>query len=213
MLASYTFNRFSQASPSATSLLPNLHLLEGEEVRGENLAPVIIKEYHRIRLRYFQWGLIPHWAKAGELGKSRKLAPITNIFRRPSFQHAIRKQRCLIPADSFLLKEDMLRNSRLVEGAMQDGNAFNFAGIYDAWEAPDGRLVHSFAILSKPNPHTGTQMPLILPQQQEQYWLKPDANLESIARIMLNCPQPHNLSLTARSEQAKPEVQLSDWAA
>lgn len=194
MLASYSFNKFEHRSKNQTPGFPNLHLLEGEAIKTGSFAPVILHAYHRIQLRYFQWGLIPSWSKDAAMGKNRKTAAARNIFQRPSFQHAIRQQRCLIPADSFIFQKDALLKSIQYDVTAEQKGTFCFGGIYDCWESPSGELIHSFAIITKElpqsHPQFGKQIPLILPEHQQKTWLNPNTNLQAIARIMSTCSMP-----------------------
>ncbi len=194
MLASYSFNKFEHQPINNTPGFPNLHLLEGEEIDTGSFAPAIIHAYNRIQLRYFQWGLIPAWSREAAMGKNRKTAAARNIFQRPSFQHAIRQQRCLIPADSFIFTKDALHKSTQYGVSLMQDEMFCFGGIYECWESPSGELRYSFAIITKElpqaHPQFGKQIPLILPKHQEKSWLNPQTNLQSIARIMDNCKMP-----------------------
>lgn len=217
MLASYSFNKFDHLATHQMPGFPNLHLLEGEAIQTGSYAPVILHAYHRIQLRYFQWGLIPSWSKDAAMGKNRKTAAARNIFQRPSFQHAIRQQRCLIPADSFIFQKDALLKSIQYDVTSEQKETFCFGGIYDCWESPTGELVHSFAIITKElpqsHPQFGKQIPLILPQHQQKTWLNPNTNLQAIARIMSTCKMP-KVNMDVRQVQLEKEkVLLQDIAA
>lgn len=192
MLASYTFNKQFHQPSQFDQGLPNLRLLEGEEIQPAQLAPVMIQEYNQVRLRYFSWGLVPSWSRDDSMGKSRTLAPASNIFQRPSFQSAIRRQRCLIPADSYSLQKDIVLGSTTYELSQVQKPLFCFAGIYDCWHDAKGQPFHSFAIITAQAPGSmsqfGRQLPLILPRHQEKTWLNPDTNLTHIARLMQAVP-------------------------
>ncbi len=48
-----------------------------------------------------RWGFVPSWTKEMKAGKPLTNARSETVFEKPSFRHAIRRRRCLIPADGF----------------------------------------------------------------------------------------------------------------
>jgi putative SOS response-associated peptidase YedK len=68
------------------------------------------------------------------------------------FRHAIRKQRCLVPADAFIEgpKKERL-NKPYVVYANNIDRPFAFAGIWDRWVNKDtGEEVDSLPLLPRP---------------------------------------------------------------
>src|SRR5881227_3021496 len=51
------------------------------------------------RLDTLRWGLVPHWAK--EIGTGLINARAETAADKPSFRQALRRRRCLVPADGF----------------------------------------------------------------------------------------------------------------
>jgi putative SOS response-associated peptidase YedK len=47
------------------------------------------------------WGLIPSWAKEPSIGAKMINARGETVAEKPSFRAALRRRRCLIPADGF----------------------------------------------------------------------------------------------------------------
>ena len=48
-----------------------------------------------------RWGLIPFWAKDASIGYKMINACAETVATKPSFRDALKKRRCLIPADGF----------------------------------------------------------------------------------------------------------------
>jgi putative SOS response-associated peptidase YedK len=48
-----------------------------------------------------RWGLIPSWAKDASVGYKMINARAKTVATKPAFCDALRKRRCLIPADGF----------------------------------------------------------------------------------------------------------------
>ena len=76
-----------------------------------------------------------------------------------------------------------------------------FAGIWDRWVAPDGRVVDSAAIITRPAvgflATVHSRMPTFLPQDRWDRWL--DRSLHDVdeIRALMEIPQP-DLGLIAR---------------
>jgi putative SOS response-associated peptidase YedK len=145
-----------------------------------NCAPsqelAVISNDNPGELAYFRWGLIPFWAKDPAIGNKLINARAETITGKPSFKHAFRSRRCLVPADSFFeWKKD--REKTPFRVLMKDEQPFAMAGIWDRWTAPDGEIVHSFSILTtSPNmlmKEIHDRMPVILEQADEKRWLSP----------------------------------------
>ena len=47
------------------------------------------------------WGLIPFWAKDASIGYKMISARAETVATKPAFREALKKRRCLIPADGF----------------------------------------------------------------------------------------------------------------
>jgi len=58
---------------------------------------------------------------------------------------------------------------------MKDSSLFAFAGLYDVWKSPDGRLIKTFTIITtEPNElvtEIHNRMPVILRKEYEEIWI------------------------------------------
>src|SRR5690606_38591797 len=71
-----------------------------------NVAPsqqiaAVINDGERNRLGTLRWGLIPSWAKDEKIGYKMINARAETAAEKPSYRHAFKKKRCLIPANAF----------------------------------------------------------------------------------------------------------------
>src|SRR5690625_2225142 len=90
------------------------------------------------RAGFLRWGLIPSWAKDPAIGNRMINARGETVAEKPSFRTALRRRRCLIPADGFY--EWQARNGRKqpVRFTAAKGGVFAFAGLWESWRpAPD----------------------------------------------------------------------------
>jgi putative SOS response-associated peptidase YedK len=129
------------------------------------------------KVELFQWGLIPSWAKEVPSGGGLINARAETIAEKPSFRHAFRSRRCLIPADGFY---EWRRDGRVkipTYVRLRSKEPFAFAGIWEKWTGPEGREIRSCTIITtEPNAlmkPIHNRMPAILKPKDEQEWLAP----------------------------------------
>jgi putative SOS response-associated peptidase YedK len=67
------------------------------------------------RLHYFQWGLIPSWAKDPAIGFKLINARSETASEKPSFRSELKHRRCLIPTNGFY-------ECQRVEGSKTENN-------------------------------------------------------------------------------------------
>jgi len=137
-----------------------------------------------------RWGFVPSWTKEMKAGKPLTNARSETVFEKPSFRHAIRRRRCLIPADGFYeWKGDVPGRKQPFHITGSDKGLFAFAGIWEHWTSPDGSELESAAILTtEPNAMMAqihTRMPVVIRPDDFTRWLdhsRPDG--KQIADLM-----------------------------
>jgi putative SOS response-associated peptidase YedK len=85
-----------------------------------------------------RWGLIPVWAKQVQGGPPLINARAESVAEKPTFRHALRRRRCLVPADGFY--EWQQTPGVTTRGKKQphlihrrDDGVLAFAGLWDSW--------------------------------------------------------------------------------
>lgn len=188
MLAAYCFNTQYKPISDTPLPLPSLRLLEGGKFEPGQYAPVLVKEYGQIRLKFFQWGLVPAWTKAQRKRQAIYWAPGDQVFTHPAYQVPVRRQRCLIPSDGYYVDRPLGASQEQFKFLRPDGDTFCFAGIYDCWQTHDGSLRHTFAIVTAQAPgdlsQYNVQMPLMLNQREEKLWLNPHTNFRALSALL-----------------------------
>jgi putative SOS response-associated peptidase YedK len=144
--------RFTLRSP-ATVLIEHFDL----DVRGDhqlplfepryNIAPtqeVIVVRTDPEGSRRFacamRWGLIPSWSKdaKGSSGPPTINARAETLIEKPMFRSAVRKRRCLIPADGFYEWQNTSDNRKSKKQPFfirpPDGRPIAFAGLWETWK-------------------------------------------------------------------------------
>ena len=157
----------------------------------------------QVQADFMRWGLIPAWAKDASLGARMINARSETASVKPSFQSAFRKRRCLILADGFYEWKKTPAGKQPTRIQMKGGSPFAFAGLWESWNNPEGRTVHSCSILTMAAnsfmKKIHDRMPLILQKDNESKWLDsskndPEEIKEMIEELPNDCFESWNVS-------------------
>lgn len=97
---------------------------------------------------YFNWGLLPSWAKDPNTSPKPVNARAETLTEKPSFRDSFKYHRCLIPADGFY--EWKTRGTEKIPYFihLRNQEPFTFAGLWAEWNSPDGSQIKSCAIIT-----------------------------------------------------------------
>ena len=156
----------------------------------------VITNQHPDRLQGFTWGLVPFWVKserqAGEIRTHTLNARSDTVFAKPSFRNAIRERRCLVPANGFYEWREVDGKKYPYFIYLKNKETFSFAGLWEEWaDCSTGEVLRTFSILTTDaNPlmeqihNTKKRMPVILPREREQEWIKNGLGGKEIAALI-----------------------------
>jgi putative SOS response-associated peptidase YedK len=131
------------------------------------------------RIEHFHWGLIPSWAKDRKIGNRMINARAETLAEKPAFRNALRRRRCLVPADGFYewKKDPGVKTKTPMHIRLKSGDIFAFAGLWETWRSPDGSVIPSCTLITtQPNELMADihdRMPVILRPEDYQRWLDP----------------------------------------
>ena len=169
---------------------------------GVGAKGMVITDDKPKEVQLFTFGLTPSWAKKklyffnaraegdGNKEDDPNYSGGKGIISKPSFRNAIRKQRCLIPANGFIEGPKLEKLDKPYYCYLRNEPLFSLAGIWETWVNPDGgEIEHSFAIittvanelLQKIGHH---RMPVILSREHESLWLDKEAPLHDITALL-----------------------------
>jgi len=146
-----------------------------EVIRPTDKASVIRNGSGGLEEANLRWGLIPSWAKDPKIGVQCINARAETISEKPSFREAFQKRRCLVPADGFWEWETSGKKKIPWKFARPDGEEFCMAGLWEAWNSPEGILETFTIITTLPNELVRSvhdRMPVILSQDEGEVWLE-----------------------------------------
>ena len=134
---------------------------------------------------HMRWGLIPSWAKDMSIGNRAINARAETLAEKPMFRTALRRRRCLIPADGFYEWLRVGKAKQPMRILLTTGEPFAFAGLWETWTNPEGETIHSCTIVTTaPNDlmrPIHDRMPVILLPENESTWL--DHSIEDASAL------------------------------
>ncbi len=112
--------------------------------------PVVIIENDTRHFRLMRWGLIPAWVK-----DPRKITLLINarsetVQEKPAFKNAMKRRRCLVPADGYYEWQAASSRKRPFFIHRRDGSPFGFAALAETWIGPNGEELDTVAIITAP---------------------------------------------------------------
>jgi putative SOS response-associated peptidase YedK len=161
---------------------PWLNVPEGMGHRY-NIAPTqpvaVVPNNDENRIEFFNWGLIPWWAKDPSIGNRLINARAETLAEKPAFRAAFRRRRCLVLADGFFewRKDPGKKVKQPMYIRLKTGEPFAFAGLWEIWNSADGSQILSCTIITtEPNELVSdihNRMPVILAREGYSAWLNP----------------------------------------
>jgi len=111
-------------------------------------VPVVVLENGARQFRLMRWGFLPSWVK-----DPRTFALIINaraetVLEKPSFRNAIKRRRCLLPADGYYEWQASPARKRPFFIRRRDGEPVALAGVAETWTGPNGEEVDTVAIVT-----------------------------------------------------------------
>jgi putative SOS response-associated peptidase YedK len=158
-------------------------------------VPAVRRRKDRTVLSSLRWGLVPSWADDPKIGDRLINARAEAIADKPAFRRAFERRRCLIPADGFYEWQPVpgQRRKQPMFAHRRDGEPMAFAGLWEVWrENEDDDWLRSCAIVTTDANDLlmpiHDRMPVILPESAWQTWLDPEADPETLQRLLVPAP-------------------------
>ena len=125
-----------------------------------------------------RWGLVPFWAKEAKPAYSTINARAEEAARKPAFRGALKKRRCMVPADAFYeWQRKDAKEKKPFAIALKSGEPCALAGLWERWQPKEGEALETFTILTT-DPNSlmepiHDRMPVILEPRDYDRWLEP----------------------------------------
>jgi putative SOS response-associated peptidase YedK len=148
--------------------------------------PVVIIEQGARHFRLMRWGLLPAWVK-----DPRKFTLLINVRSetvndKPAFQNAMKRRRCLIPADGYYEWQASEGSKRPHFIHRRDGSPMGLAGLAETWIGPNGEELDTVAIVTAPaSPDLAvlhSRVPVTIAPENFDRWL--DCGAHDVDEVM-----------------------------
>ncbi len=136
-----------------------------------------------------RWGLLPSWVKDPRNFSLLINARGESVLDKPAFRNAMRRRRCLIPADGFYEWKQAGSGKQPLHIRLATGGPMAFAGLWETWTGPNGEEIETAAIVTtaanRQLAPIHDRMPVILSPDAFDLWLDcKNADAETAAALM-----------------------------
>jgi putative SOS response-associated peptidase YedK len=143
-----------------------------------------------------RWGLLPSWVKDPKTFALLINARGETVLEKPAFRAAMKRRRCLIPADGFYEWQADGERKRPFFVRAKSGAPLAFAGLWETWTGPNGEELETAAIVTTRANRTlapiHDRMPVIVPPEAFDLWLD-GATVDATTAAALITPAPEGL--------------------
>ena len=132
-----------------------------------------------------RWGFVPGWSKELKPGRPLLNARSETVYEKASFKNAIRRRRCLIPADGFYeWQGDIPGQKQPWFIHRPDAALFAFGGVWEYWLSPNGSELESAAMLTTaaqlPVSDIHERSPVVIMPEDFSRWLSEDEQVQDL---------------------------------
>lgn len=159
-------------------------------------VPIVRMVNGERRFALVRWGLIPSWVKDPKTFTLLINARGESVTDKPAFRAAMRRRRCLFPADGFYEWKTEGGRKRPFFARLASGGPMAFAGLWEAWTGPNGEEMETAAIVTTGANRTLSAIhhraPVIVPPEAFDLWLDCD-KVDGKTAAALITPAPEGL--------------------
>jgi putative SOS response-associated peptidase YedK len=155
-------------------------------------GPIAIVRMERGERRFalVRWGFVPSWSKEVKPGKPLINARAESVLAKPTFRNAMKRRRCLVPADGFYEWQGDIPGKKQPYFVHRPGNGlFAFAGLWEHWMGADGSELETACIITTDANRTlariHPRMPVVIQPEDHAAWLDCDGVEAEDAAMLL----------------------------
>ncbi len=165
---SNTFSQNTNQTKLSANLVTFLEWQKFEHIAVGEAFPVITNEFAQV-IQYFQWGLVPVWAKSPVIGRNMGKTKLANLHEKAALQAIFEYKRCVVPVSYFSVWANKEKTALLEKTALND-EPLMLAGIWSLWS--EG--LYTFSVLTSEYEVKGQKVdwPFILSKSQKSTWLQ-----------------------------------------
>src|SRR5712691_7452771 len=95
-----------------------------------------------------RWGMLPSWVKDPKTFTLLINARGESVAEKPAFRAAMKRRRCLIPADGFYEWKAVGERKQPYFVRAKSGGLLAFAGLWETWTGPNGEELETGTIVT-----------------------------------------------------------------
>lgn len=151
------------------------------------LLPVIL--LYSKGVSFFYWGEAPQWSKNKSLSEKLINVRAEQIAEKPILQKALKKNRCLIPADSFYAWKKLGKKTLVpYRFTLKSKQLFSIPGFWEEYDDENGEVFHTFTLITcESNSFDGNiadRIPVIFDREKEKVWMNPNTPPEELIALL-----------------------------
>jgi putative SOS response-associated peptidase YedK len=158
-------------------------------------VPIVRLAEGKRQFALVRWGLIPSWVKDPRAFSLLINARGESVVDKPAFRAAMKRRRCLFPADGFYEWKEEGGRKRPYFVRPKSGGPMAFAGLWETWTGPNGEEQETAAIVTTSANRTLSaihdRMPVIVAPEGFDFWLSDKVDAQTAAALI--APAPENL--------------------
>ncbi len=158
-------------------------------------VPIVRLAEGQRRFALVRWGLVPYWVKDPRSFSLLINARGESLQDKPAFRDAMRRRRCLFPADGFYEWKTEGGGRRPYFVRPRARGPIAFAGLWDSWMGPNGEEMVSACIVTTAANRIlaplHDRMPVVVSPEAFEFWLD-CAKIDASTAAALIMPAPDN---------------------
>jgi len=157
-------------------------------------VPIVRLVEGRRHFALVRWGLIPSWVKDPSAFTLLINARGESVNDKPAFRAAMKRRRCLFPADGFYEWKAVGGRKQPYVARRKGGGLIAFAGLWETWTGPNGEEMETAAIITTDANKTLSAVhhraPVIVPPEAFDFWLDTDkVDAKTAAAVIAPAPE------------------------
>jgi putative SOS response-associated peptidase YedK len=147
------------------------------------LLPVIL--LYSKGVSFFYWGEAPQWSKNKSLSEKLINVRAEQIADKPLLQKALKKNRCLIPADGFYAWKKVGKKTMVpYRFTLKTRQLFSIPGFWEEYDDENGEVFHTFTLITcQANTFDGNiaeRIPVVFDHSRENIWMNSNSTQEEL---------------------------------
>jgi putative SOS response-associated peptidase YedK len=160
-------------------------------------VPIVRRVDGNRQFALVRWGLIPPWVRDPRAFSLLVNARAESVNDKPAFRNAMRRRRCLVPADGFYAWKEDGGRKRPYCVRPRHGGPIAFAGLWETWMGPNGEEMETAIIVTTAAKgelaRLHERVPVIVPPAAFDLWLNCSEADATTAAGALFVPPPEGL--------------------